>query len=68
VRSTFVTVPSADDDIALALALHERRGSRLVPALETLATDWDQTLGLQREAKGLRAGVEASVLILLSSQ
>lgn len=52
------------DDIALALALHERRGSRLVPALETLATDWDQTLGLQREAKALRAGVEASVLIL----
>jgi Flp pilus assembly protein TadB len=52
------------DDIALALALHERRGSRLVPALETLATDWDQTLALQREAKALRAGVEASVLIL----
>src|SRR5713226_5950170 len=52
------------DDIALALVLHERRGSRLVPALETLATDWDQTLGLQREAKALRSGVEASVLIL----
>ncbi len=52
------------DDIALALALHERRGSRLVPALETLATDWDQTLALQREAKALRAGVEASVVIL----
>ncbi len=52
------------DDIALALALHERRGSRLVPALEMLATDWDQTLALHREAKALRAGVEASVLIL----
>jgi Flp pilus assembly protein TadB len=52
------------DDIALALTLHERRGSRLVPALETLSADWDQTLGLQREAKALRAGVEASVLIL----
>ena len=52
------------DDIALALTLHERRGSRLVPALETVATDWDQTLALQREAKALRAGVEASVLIL----
>jgi len=52
------------DDIALALALHERRGSRLVPALETLAGDWDQTLALQRDAKALRAGVEASVLIL----
>jgi len=52
------------DDIALALALHERRGSRLVPALEALATDWDQTLALQRDAKALRAGVEASVLIL----
>jgi Flp pilus assembly protein TadB len=52
------------DDIALALTLHERRGSRLVPALETLGADWDQTLALQREAKALRAGVEASVLIL----
>jgi Flp pilus assembly protein TadB len=52
------------DDIALALALHERRGSRLVPALEMLATDWDQTLALHREARALRAGVEASVLIL----
>jgi len=52
------------DDIALAMALHERRGSRLVPALETLAGDWDQTLALQRDAKALRAGVEASVLIL----
>ncbi len=52
------------DDVALALVLHERQGSRLVPALETLASDWDQTLALQREAKALRAGVEASVLIL----
>jgi Flp pilus assembly protein TadB len=52
------------DDVALALTLHERRGSRLVPALETLAADWEQTLALEREAKALRAGVEASVLIL----
>ena len=52
------------DDIALAFMLHEQQGSRLVPALETLAFDWDQTLGLEREAKALRAGVEASVLIL----
>lgn len=52
------------DDIALALLLHERHGSRLVPALEILASDWDQTLTLQREAKALRAGVEASVVIL----
>jgi Flp pilus assembly protein TadB len=52
------------DDIALAFILHEQHGSRLVPALETLAADWDQTLALEREAKALRAGVEASVLIL----
>jgi Flp pilus assembly protein TadB len=52
------------DDVALALVLHERQGSRLVPALEILASDWDQALALQREAKALRAGVEASVLIL----
>ncbi len=52
------------DDVALALVLHERQGSRLVPALEILAADWDQALALQREAKALRAGVEASVLIL----
>ncbi len=52
------------DDVALALILHERQGSRLVPALEILAADWDQALALQREAKALRAGVEASVLIL----
>lgn len=52
------------DDVALAFTLHEQQGSRLVPALETLALDWDQTLALEREAKALRAGVEASVLIL----
>src|ERR1700682_4211284 len=52
------------DDVALALVLHERQGSRLVPALEILASDWEQALALQREAKALRAGVEASVLIL----
>ncbi len=52
------------DDLALALSLHARRGSRLVPALEALAADWDHTLALQREGKALRAGVDASVLIL----
>ncbi len=52
------------DDIALAISLHAQRGSRLVPALEALAADWDHTLALQREGKALRAGVEASVLIL----
>src|SRR5205807_27820 len=52
------------DDFALALLLHAWQGSRLVPALEILASDWDQALALQREAKALRAGVEASVLIL----
>ncbi len=52
------------DDVALALILHERQGSRLVASLETLAADWDQSLALEREAKALRAGVEASVVIL----
>src|SRR4029077_9986966 len=52
------------DDVALALVLHERQGSRLVPALEILGSDWDQALALQREAKALRGGVEPSVLIL----
>lgn len=52
------------DDVALAFVLHEQHGSRLVPALETLVADWDQTLALERDAKALRAGVEASVLIL----
>jgi Flp pilus assembly protein TadB len=52
------------DDMALALILHARRGSRLVPALEAIAADWEQTLTLQREAKAMRAGIEASVLIL----
>jgi tight adherence protein B len=52
------------DDIAIVLTLHWRRGGKLVPALEALATDWNETLRLQREAKALRAGVEASVLML----
>jgi Flp pilus assembly protein TadB len=52
------------DDLALSLSLHWRQGGRLVPALEVLVADWDQTLGLQREAKSMRAGVEASVLLL----
>jgi Flp pilus assembly protein TadB len=52
------------DDFALSLSLHWRQGGRLVPALEVLVADWEQTLRLQREAKAMRAGVEASVLLL----
>ena len=52
------------DDLALALELHWRRGAKLVPALEALVEDWEQTLRLERDAKALRAGVEASVLLL----
>ena len=52
------------DDLALSLSLHWRQGGRLVPALEALVGDWEQTLRLQREAKAMRAGVEASVLLL----
>ena len=52
------------DDLALALELHWRRGAKLVPALEALTQDWDQALRLEREAKAMRAGVEASVVLL----
>ena len=52
------------DDLALVLVLHWRRGGRLAPALDALAADWSETLRLQREAKVLRAGVEATVLVL----
>jgi Flp pilus assembly protein TadB len=52
------------DDLALALSLHWTRGGKLVPALEALVGDWEETLRLQRDAKALRAGVEASVLLL----
>ncbi len=52
------------DDFALALSLHWRRGGKLGPALEALATDWSETLRLQQEAKALRSGVEASVMLL----
>lgn len=52
------------DDIALVLTLHWTRGGRLVPALEAVAEDWTHTLHLQREAKALRAGIEATVLLL----
>jgi len=52
------------DDISIVLALHWKQGGRLVPALETLVTDWNETLRLQRDAKALRAGVEASVVLL----
>jgi len=52
------------DDLAVVLVLHWRRGGRLVPALAAPASDWQETLRLQREAKALRAGMEASVLLL----
>jgi Flp pilus assembly protein TadB len=52
------------DDFVLALDLHSRHGGRLVPALEALVSDWEETVRLQREAKAMRAGVEASVLLL----
>ena len=52
------------DDLALALVLHWKRGAKLVPALEAIAGDWEETLRLHRDAKAMRAGVEASVLLL----
>jgi tight adherence protein B len=52
------------DDIALALTLHWMRGGRLAPALEAVAASWSETLRLQREAKALRAGMEASAVLL----
>jgi Flp pilus assembly protein TadB len=52
------------DDIALALTLHWTRGGRLAPALEALAASWDETLRLEREARALRAGLDASVALL----
>jgi tight adherence protein B len=52
------------DDLALVLVLHWKRGGRLAPALDVLAADWEETLRLQREAKVLRAGIEATVLVL----
>jgi tight adherence protein B len=52
------------DDLAMVLLLHWRQGGKLVPALEALVTDWQEALRLQRDAKALRSGVEASVLLL----
>ncbi len=52
------------DDISIVLVLHWKQGGKLVPALEALVDDWNETLRLQRDAKALRAGVEASVLLL----
>jgi Flp pilus assembly protein TadB len=52
------------DDFALALTLHSQHGGRLVPALDALVSEWDESLRLQREAKAMRAGIEASVLLL----
>ncbi len=52
------------DDGVLALTLHWRQGGKLVPALEAVVSDWSETLRLQREAKALRSGVEASVVLL----
>ena len=37
------------------------------PALEAVVNDWSETLRLQREAKALRSGVEASVVRLAAS-
>ncbi len=52
------------DDLALALILHWRRGAKLVPALEAIGQEWQESVQLQQDARGMRAGVEASVLIL----
>jgi tight adherence protein B len=52
------------DDLALALILHWRRGAKLVPALEAVLQEWQESVQLQRDARALRAGVEASVLVL----
>jgi Flp pilus assembly protein TadB len=52
------------DDLALALTLHWKRGGKLVPALTAICEDWGQSLRLAREAKALRAGIEASALLL----
>ncbi len=52
------------DDVALALILHRRRGAKLVPALEAVVQEWQESAQLQRDARVLRAGVEASVLVL----
>ena len=35
-----------------------------MPALEALVADWSETLRLQAEAKAMRSGVEASVILL----
>jgi tight adherence protein B len=52
------------DDLSIVLILHWKQGGKLVPALEALVVDWNETLRLGRDAKALRAGVEASVLLL----
>ncbi len=52
------------DDLALALILHWRRGAKLVPALEAVVQEWQESVQLQRDARAMRAGVEASVLVL----
>lgn len=52
------------DDVALALILHWRRGAKLVPALDAIVQEWVESVRLQRDARVMRAGVEASVLIL----
>src|SRR6202171_5345581 len=52
------------DDFALALTLHSQYGGRLVSALGAPVAAWDESRRLQREAKAMRAGIEASVLLL----
>jgi len=52
------------DDLALAVIISARHGGKLVPALEALIADWDKRIALRRDAKSLRANMEASVRIL----
>jgi len=52
------------DDLSLALLLHFRQGGKLLPALDALVEDWSETLSLQRDAKAMRAGIEATVVLL----
>src|SRR2546430_15444306 len=50
--------------IVLSSRTNVSQGGKLVPALEAVVSDWSETLRLQREAKALRSGVEASVALL----
>src|SRR5262249_61407097 len=52
------------DALAPALIDHARRGAKLVPALAAIVHEWAESVRLEWDAKVLRAGVEASVLVL----